>query len=238
MNLLGEISRVSGLLAPSIGWLLSSDIRASAGFASSRRLLLYGIHQSLLNRRRARFMVTTEAEAIEGLRRSRPGLLIVTPHLEEGDGLALADQARAVVADIRTIVVCDQHLDDLVAAGRSSADAVISEQECFGADQQLRTMIITISLGRRYRSPAVQLSMQGEDQGWRDAPPQLTSREQELIDLWVQGLGDREVAEQLGVSYATVRSYARTVRKKLGVASRAQAVLKAVALGLSRVTGL
>jgi DNA-binding NarL/FixJ family response regulator len=237
MNLLGNITRVSGLLAPSIGWLLSSEIRASAGFASSRRLLLYGIHQSLLNRRRARFMVTTEAEAMEGLRRYRPGLLIVTPNLEQGDGLALAERARAVVADIRTIVICDLDHDDLTAAGGSSVDAVISEQECFSADQQLRTMIIALSLGRRYRSPAVQACLERADEGWRNAPPQLTTREQQLIDLWVEGLRDRDVAERLGVSYETVRSYGKTVRQKLGVGTRVQVVLKAVSLGLSQVAG-
>jgi hypothetical protein len=237
MNLLQHMARVSGLLAPTVRWLLSSEIRGSAGFASSRRLLLYGIYNSLLSRRRASFMVTTEAEALEGLERTRPGLLILTPNLEQGDGLTLAEQARSVVPDIRTIVICDRDHDDLMAAGRSSVDAVVCEQECFAADEQLRSMIITISLGRRYRSPAVMASMQGEDQGWRHAAPSLTDRELELIALWVEGLGDREVAERLGVSYATVRSYGRTVRRKLGVASRGQVVLKALSLGFSRVAG-
>lgn len=237
MNLLGEMPRLTRLVAPSIGWLLSSEIRASAGFASSRKLLLYCIHQSLLNRRRARFMVTTEAEAMEGLRSSRPGLLIVTPNLEQGDGLALAERARAVVPDIRTIMLCDQDCDDLMPAGRSGVDAVICEQECLTADQQLRTLIITLSLGRRYRSPAVMACLDGEDQGWRNATPPLSTREQQLIDLWVEGLGDREVADRLGLSYGTVRTYGKTVRQKLGVGTRAQVVLKALSLGLSQVTG-
>ena len=237
MNLLGEMPRLTRLVAPSIGWLLSSEIRASAGFASSRKLLLYCIHQSLLNRRRARFMVTTEAEAMEGLRSSRPGLLIVTPNLEQGDGLALAERARAVVPDIRTIMLCDQDCDDLSVAGRSGVDAVICEQECLTADQQLRTLIITLSLGRRYRSPAVMACLDGEDQGWRNATPPLSTREQQLIDLWVEGLGDREVADRLGLSYGTVRTYGKTVRQKLGVGTRAQVVLKALSLGLSQVTG-
>jgi two-component system capsular synthesis response regulator RcsB len=237
MNLLGEMPRLTRLVAPSIGWLLSSEIRASAGFASSRKLLLYCIHQSLLNHRRARFMVTTEAEAMEGLRSSRPGLLIVTPNLEQGDGLALAERARAVVPDIRTIMLCDQDSDDLIVAGRSGVDAVICEQECLTADQQLRTLIITLSLGRRYRSPAVMARLDGEDQGWRNATPPLSTREQQLIDLWVEGLGDREVADRLGLSYGTVRTYGKTVRQKLGVGTRAQVVLKALSLGLSQVTG-
>lgn len=237
MNLLSHMTRLRGMLAPTAGWLLSSEIRLSAGFVSSRRLLLYGMYQSLQNRRRAAFMVTTAAEAMEQLSLTRPGLLILTPKLEQGDGLVLAHQARAVVPDIRTIVVCDQDHDDLLAAGRADVDAVVTEQECFGADQQLRTMIITLALGRRYRSSAVQACVVEAEQAWRNPPPELTARDQQLIDLWVEGLGDRDVAERLGVSYETVRSYGRTLRKKLGVRSRAQVVLKALSMGLSRMTG-
>lgn len=237
MNLLSDVVRLKGLLAPTMGWLLSSEIRLSAGFASSRRLLLFGIYQSAHNRRRTTFMVTTAAEAMEGLNHHKPGLLILTPKLEQGDGLALAKQARSVVPDIRTIVICDLDHDDLLAAGRSDVDAVITEQEFFGADQQGRTMIIALSLGQRYRSPAVKACLDEEEQGWRNPPPELTAREQQLIDLWVEGLGDREVADRLDVSYATVRSYGSTLRKKLGVSTRAQVVLKALSMGLSRVAG-
>ena len=72
---------------------------------------------------------------------------------------------------------------------------------------------------------------------WRDGAPPLTAREQDLIDLWVEGLGDRDAADRLGVSYSTVRSYGRSLRQKLGVGSRAQAVLKVISLGISRVGG-
>jgi DNA-binding NarL/FixJ family response regulator len=237
MNLVTDMPRLNGLQASTMGWLLSSEIRLSAGFASSRRLLLYGLYRSIQNRRRAAFMVTTAAEAVEGLNLNRPGVLIVTPRLEAGDGLALAIQARSLVPDIRTIVLCDQDQDDLFAVGNADVDAVVTEQECFGVDQQLRNMLISLSLGRHYRSQVVRSFLQEKKQGWRNPSPDLTTREQQLVDLWVEGLGDREVADRLGVSYGTVRSHGRTLRKKLGVNTRAQLVLKALSLGLSRATG-
>jgi len=52
MNLLTDMPRLNGLHASTMGWLLSSEIRLSAGFASSRKLLLYGLYRSILNRRR------------------------------------------------------------------------------------------------------------------------------------------------------------------------------------------
>ena len=67
MNLVTDMPRLNGLQASTMGWLLSSEIRLSAGFASSRKLLLYGMYRTILNPRRVAFMVTTAAEAIEGL---------------------------------------------------------------------------------------------------------------------------------------------------------------------------
>ncbi|MFZ0407649.1 MAG: LuxR C-terminal-related transcriptional regulator [Cyanobium sp.] len=138
-------------------------------------------------------------------------------------------------------MICDQACDDLVEAAHSTADAVLCEQECLSEVQPVKTMVIAMSLGRRYRSPAVRAALrdaeQQQDQGWRDMTPELTVRERDLIDLWVEGLGDRQAAERLGVSYATVRSYGPTVRQKLGVGSRAQVVLKVLKLGLARAAG-
>jgi len=216
-------------------------MRPSGGFASSRRILLHGMFRSAMSRERVRFMVTTEAEAIDALARCRPGFLIISPNLEEGDWLQLVERARSIVDDIRTIVLCDQYHDDLVAAAHSSADGVMCEQDLFSEAQPLKSMMINLSLGRRYRSPAVQAALNAvqidEAQGWRDAEPALTARERALIDLWVEGLGDREAAARLGVSYATARSYGCSVRKKLGASNRAQVVLKVLKLGLARVAG-
>ncbi len=246
MDLLSSINQGKASFASAMTWLFSSAIRQSCGFASSRRLLLYGLYQSALNRNRVAFLVTTEAEAITALERSRPGLLVVTPRLEGGDGLRLLQRARAIVPDIRTILLCDQDVDDLAAAAASTADAVLCEQDFFGETQPLRTMVIALTTRRRYRSPMVEAALRQaepdmtphtEAAGEHGMPPAITGREQDLIDLWVKGFGDREASERLGISYATVRSYGRSLRKKLGVVSRAQAVLKVINLGLSRASG-
>jgi DNA-binding NarL/FixJ family response regulator len=70
---------------------------------------------------------------------------------------------------------------------------------------------------------------------WRDQPPDLNARELEIVDMLVQGLSDREIAEQLVVSYETARSRSKVLRRKLGASSRAQVVAKAVQLGLARL---
>ena len=236
MDLLAVFRRNRRGYPAAASWILSSEIRPSSGFASAHRLMMQGFFNTALSKARLAFMVTTEQEALDQMARTRPGLLIVTGQLEQGSGLALVEQARSVVEDIRTILILNDRLDDLVAAGLSTADAVVSEADCFGEDEPVVTLIRSISLGQRYRSRSVKAAMaaaneQGE--AWRDGPPGLTPRELEIVALMVEGLSDRQIAEQLGVGYEAARSYGKNLRRKLGAANRAQAVAKLLKLGLS-----
>lgn len=221
-------------------WMLSTDQRLKVGFASASRLLLMGFYNMTLSQQRLAFMVTTEQEALEGLATTRPGLLIVTHPLERGSALALVEAARSVVSDIRTILILDGSSQELVEAGLSKADGVLREADAFGDNQPLVSMFRTLGKGQRYRSPSVLAAMEAaslQREPWRDALPDLNRREQEVLSLLVQGLGDREIAERLAISYETSRSRAKALRRKLGAASRAQVVAKALQLGLVQVGG-
>ena len=55
----------------------------------------------------------------------------------------------------------------------------------------------------------------------------LTSREQEILELLVQGHANKEIAEKLFVSIDTVKTHLRNIYFKLEVKSRLQAVAKA-----------
>jgi DNA-binding NarL/FixJ family response regulator len=221
-------------------WVLSSEIRLSAGCASARRLMLLGFFSLALNKQRLAFMVTTEQDALEGLARARPGLLIASNQLEQGSGLALVEQARALVEDIRTILIVDAQQDDLVAAGLSSADAVLAEADCFTEAKPVIALSRSLALGRRYRSPSVQAALEAaavDRAPWRDEPPQLSPRELEILAMLVEGSGDREIGDCLGISYEAARSRSKALRRKLGAGNRVQLVAKALQLGLGRLTG-
>lgn len=237
LDLLPTFLRNPTRYSSAASWVLSSDIRLTAGFASARRLTLMGMFNTALSKSRLAFMVTTEAEALEALAITRPGLLIVTQQLEMGSGLALVEEARSLVNDIRTILIVEGGNDDLVAAGRSTADAVLLEADCFEADKPILSLTRALSIRRRYRSASIMAAMEAasvEREPWRDQPPDLSPRDLELVALLVQGLGDREIAGHLEVSYETARSRGKALRRKLGASSRAQVVAKAVQLGLAR----
>ncbi len=56
------------------------------------------------------------------------------------------------------------------------------------------------------------------------APDPLSGRERELLDLLAEGLRYKEVAERMGVSINTVRTYIRRAYEKLQAQSRMEAV--------------
>lgn len=60
----------------------------------------------------------------------------------------------------------------------------------------------------------------------RKRMPGLTPRESQILDLLAQGMVPKEVAEQLNLSYSTVRDYLKAVYAKLHVRSRTEAVIK------------
>ena len=62
---------------------------------------------------------------------------------------------------------------------------------------------------------------------------QLTDREMSVLRLAAAGLGQRQIAEQLFISYNTVKSHLKTSYRKLGVTSRDEAVARFVALELT-----
>ena len=53
----------------------------------------------------------------------------------------------------------------------------------------------------------------------------LSPREREVLDLLTQGLRNREIAERLFISEVTVKAHLRRAYGKLGVSSRAEAII-------------
>lgn len=62
---------------------------------------------------------------------------------------------------------------------------------------------------------------------------ELTPREQSVLALLTEGLSNAEIADRLGLSEKTVRNYLSIIFEKLGVNSRAQAIVLAKDRGLS-----
>jgi len=64
--------------------------------------------------------------------------------------------------------------------------------------------------------------------------PDLTDRENEILELIAQGRSNGDIASRLGIASKTVRNHVANVFNKLQVADRAQAIVRAREAGLGR----
>jgi DNA-binding CsgD family transcriptional regulator len=64
------------------------------------------------------------------------------------------------------------------------------------------------------------------------APPRLSDRERQVLDLLAEGLGVAAIAGRLYLSESTAKSHIGRIYEKLGAANRAQALVSAMRLGL------
>ena len=70
-----------------------------------------------------------------------------------------------------------------------------------------------------------------------DPFPELTDREEEVLEFIARGQANREIGARLGISDKTVRNHVSNIFNKLQVADRPQAIIRAREAGLGRETG-
>jgi DNA-binding NarL/FixJ family response regulator len=109
--------------------------------------------------------------------------------------------------------------DDLVAAVR-----VVAQGEAMLAPTVTRRLVEEFARPRRNPEAEARVA-------------ELTAREREVLGLVARGLSNAEIADELIVSAATVKTHVARVLEKLGVRDRVQAVAVAYESGLVRVGG-
>jgi two-component system, NarL family, nitrate/nitrite response regulator NarL len=80
--------------------------------------------------------------------------------------------------------------------------------------------------GERWVDPEIAERTRQAQERAASAPP-LTRRERELIDLVRQGLRNRDIAAELGVTEGTVKVYLHAIFDKLKVENRTELALRA-----------
>jgi len=93
---------------------------------------------------------------------------------------------------------------------------------------------LTIGAARAAEIDADTIMLAGEREG-RDEEPlaePLTTREREVLALVAEGLSNKAIAQELGISDQTVKFHVASITRKLGAANRTEAVRRAVRQGL------
>jgi pimeloyl-ACP methyl ester carboxylesterase/DNA-binding CsgD family transcriptional regulator len=132
-----------------------------------------------------------------------------------------------VLERVRTPTLVAHARDDQVvplAEGRLIASA-IPGAEFVELDSSNHILLETEPAWERFRSAALDFTGLGRRVGEDPIFRRLTAREREVLTLLTEGLGNADIAERLALSEKTVRNHVSNLFDKLGVWSRAQAIV-------------
>jgi DNA-binding NarL/FixJ family response regulator len=180
---------------------------------------------------------STGREACEQALRLRPDVVLMDIRMPDLDGIAATRQLVAATSATRVLVLTTFDEDQLLyEAMRAGASGFLLKES---SREQLVHAIRTVAAGEALVA-APMLRRLVEDFCRRPSPSadlpggvaSLTQRELEVFRLVARGLSNAEVAAQLFVGEATVKTHLKSAFGKLGLRDRVQAVVFAYESGL------
>ena len=172
-------------------------------------------------------------DCIDDIRESKPDIVLMDIEMPGMSGIEavgiLKKEFPHIQVLMQTVFEDDERVFDSICAGASG----------YILKNQINTKLIEalqeLQFGGSPMSPSIArkvlTKMQTIPQHIRnEAPPdyQLTPREKEVLACIVNGLAYKMIADQLHISYETVRSHVKKIYEKLHVASLTEAVAKAI----------
>jgi two-component system nitrate/nitrite response regulator NarL len=184
-------------------------------------MLLRGTSYELLGRAR------TAAEANRDIAKLKPDLVLIDVNLPDGSGLdVLRRLSRSRTRPPAILLTAGMDESQLLTAADLNPEGMVLKT----SDPSLLTECMdAVVAGNRWIDPEIADRTRRAQERADSAPP-LTRRERELIELVRQGLRNRDIAAELGVTEGTVKVYLHAIFDKLQVENRTELALRAAEL--------
>jgi DNA-binding NarL/FixJ family response regulator len=169
----------------------------------------------------------TGAEAVVAGERLQPDVILMDLRMPHTDGVtAIKELAkRGVQARILVLTTYDTDHDVLPAIAAGATGYLLKD----APREELFRAVEAAARGQAVLSPTVATRLMGQMR--QPASESLSQRELEVLELIAQGSTNREAANKLFISEATVKTHLLHVYAKLGVNDRAAAVATAFSRG-------
>ena len=173
-------------------------------------------------------------EALEQIKALRPDVILLDLLMPRMDGIEVTRRVVAEDPQARILILTSFAADDKVfpAIKAGALGYLLKDSE----PQELVRAIRQVYRGESSLSPAIAHKVLQEISRPPTrplAPEPLTEREVEVLRVIAQGKSNQEIAEELVISEATVRTHVSNILSKLHLASRTQAALYALREGLA-----
>ena len=185
--------------------------------------------------RQADFEIAGEAgngrQAVRLVNELLPDIVLMDLRMPEMDGVAALGEIKSNQPQVQVLVLTTYDSDaDILPAFEAGASGYLLKDS---SREELYAGIRAAARGETVLAPSVAARLVGR---MREADEeQLSSREIEVLQLVAEGESNSEIAEQLHISQATVKSHLVNIFGKLGVSDRTAAVMAALRRGILRL---
>lgn len=189
--------------------------------AAALEMLLRESDYRLLGRAR------TVAEANRQISKLKPDLVLLDVNLPDGSGLDVLRKLSRSRSRPRVILLT-AGMDEAQLLGAADLDPegmVLKTSD----PELLMQCMDTVVAGRSWVDSEIAERTRQAEAKAASAPP-LTRRERELVELVRQGLRNRDIAAELGVTEGTVKVYLHAIFDKFHVENRTELALRAAEL--------
>jgi two-component system, NarL family, response regulator len=167
----------------------------------------------------------TGEEAVALYQQHKPDITLMDLRLPGMSGVDAIHAIRSKNAKARIVVLTTYEGDeDIHQALEAGAQGYLIKGMPF---QTLVDALLRVHTGGRFVPPPVARTLAS-----RMPDSDLSSREQQVLHLLVAGQTNKEIANQLGITEATVKCHVSTILMRLNVSDRTQAVVTALQRGL------
>ncbi|HCT76827.1 MAG TPA: DNA-binding response regulator [Micromonosporaceae bacterium] len=178
----------------------------------------------------------TGAEAVALARQERVDLVLMDIRMPEMDGLEATRRICSTLDGVKVLILTTFDLDEYVyAALHAGASGFLLKDT---RPDELLAAIRVIAGGEALLAPTVTRRLIAEFTRRPNAPlptrrlDGITEREREVLTLIARGLSNTDIAQQLRLSGATVKTHIGRLLAKLQARDRAQLVIAAYESGL------
>ena len=167
-------------------------------------------------------------EALEMFGRLLPDITLMDGMLPDIHGVEVMRRILETHPDARVILVSiNETAEDIHRAMQAGAWGYIPKSS---EKDAIVHAIRTVAAGDQFLSQEFARRLTE-----REATPTLSPRETDVLRLIASGLANKEIATQLALSEATVKTHVRHILDKLGVPDRTRAATLAIERGLLRI---
>lgn len=170
------------------------------------------------------------ASAFDGAKKTKPDVVLMDLNLGQGaSGTDATAQLMELPEPPHVLVLTTYatEADIMAAIGAGAAGYLLKD----APPEEVFSAIRSIARGETVLASAVAATLVRRSGSSHNA---LTAREIEIVELLAHGMSNREIADRVIVSVATVKAHLGHIYTKLGVDTRAGAVARAIELRIIR----